>query len=395
MTSTPVPGPTAAPVPRIGAVRAEGFRYERAPMIVYWETTIACPLACTHCRATAMPYAAPGQLTTDECLRLLDSMVGFGNPRPHVVFTGGDPLERADLEQLVRHATSLGIGSSLAPAVAPGLTRERMLALKEAGIQAVSLSLDGSTPEKHDGLRGVPGTFDRTMEAIEMLNELDLPVQINTLITDTTHEDLPAVYDVLRKKKLLRWALFFLIATGRGSTMKEISAGEAERLMNWFYDLSRVAPFQVKTTEATHYRRVAMQRMEAEGHTPEEIASSNVARGFGIRDGNGICFINHKGDVFPSGFLPVKVGNVRETDLVTLYRENETFRALRDTSRLGGRCGECTFHDECGGSRSRAYAHTGDLLAEDPLCPHEPKAYAKRLANKAAREATAREMAAT
>ncbi len=384
---------TAAPfqIPRIGGVRPEGYRFEgyrfdRAPMIVYWETTVACGLACSHCRATAMPYAAPGQLTTDECLGLLDRIADFGTPRPHVVFTGGDPLRRPDLELLVQGATERGIGASLAPAVTSDLTRERMVTLKAAGIQAVSLSLDGSEASRHDTLRGVPGTYDMTMAAIDMLVDLDLPVQINTLITDKTHPDLPAIYELLATKKLLRWSLFFLITTGRGSGLQEITPGQAERLMHWLYDLAKVAPFQIKTTEATHYRRVAIQRMEKEGLSADEIAASNVARGFGIRDGNGILFINHQGDVFPSGFLPVKVGNVRESDLVDLYRNHETFQSLRDAEQLGGRCGECSFHDRCGGSRSRAYAQTGDLMAEDPLCPYQPRVHHQRIARQLAEQ---------
>jgi AdoMet-dependent heme synthase len=366
----PLHGPHG--VPGVGAVRPDGYVYDRAPMIVYWETTLACGLACRHCRATAMPDRSPAELSTAEGLALLDRITGFGHPLPHVVFTGGDPLRRHDLEDLVRGATERGIGASLAPAVTPDMTLDRLRSLQQAGIQTISLSLDGSDAERHDGLRGVPGTFDMTMQAFDWAASLDLPVQVNTLVTDETLPDLPAVYELLTTKAVLRWALFFLISVGRGSALTEITAGDAERLFQWLYRQTAVAPFQIKTTEATHYRRVAIRLMQAEGKSEDEIARSPVGRGFGIRDGNGIMFVSHEGEVFPSGFLPVSVGNVRTDDVVALYRDHEAFRSLRDVGAFAGRCGLCSYADRCGGSRARAFAHTGDMLESDPLCPYHP-----------------------
>lgn len=356
----------------MGAVRPDGYVYGRAPMIVYWETTLACGLACRHCRATAMPERAPGELSTAQGLRLLDDITGFGDPLPHVVFTGGDPLRRADLEDLVRGAGQRGIGASLAPAVTPDMTRDRLASLQQAGVQTISLSLDGSDADRHDGLRGVVGTYDMTMQAFEWAADLGLPVQVNTLVTDQTLADLPAVYDLLTTKTVMRWALFFLISVGRGTALTEISPGDAERLFRWVYQTSRQAPFAIKTTEATHYRRVAMRLMAAEGKSEAEIDRSPVGRGFGIRDGNGIMFVSHVGDVYPSGFLPSRVGNVRTDSIVDLYRDSETFRSLRDVSRFEGRCGRCEYADRCGGSRARAYAWTQNMLESDPLCPYQP-----------------------
>lgn len=363
------------PLPGIGAVRPDGYVFDRAPMLFYWELTLACGLACRHCRATAMPEGAPGELTTEESFALLDQITGFGRPTPHVVFTGGDPLRRADLVDLVRGAGERGIGSSLAPAVTPDLTRDRLAILRDAGISSMSLSLDGSDADRHDGLRGVPGTFDMTMSAFETAAELGIPVQVNTLVTDQTYDDLPAIYDLLTGKTLMRWALFFLISVGRGTELSEISPGQSEQLMRWLYDLSRTAPFQVKTTEATHYRRVATKAMAADGISDDAIRRSPVGRGFGVRDGNGIMFVAHDGTVHPSGFLPVPVGNVRDTDVVELYRHHPTFLALRDAQGFRGRCGACAYHHRCGGSRARAYAHTGDLLEADPLCPYQPSGH--------------------
>ncbi len=361
-------------LPGVGAVKPRGLVYDRAPMLVYWETTLACGLACRHCRATAEPERSPLELTTDEGRALLDRILGFGDPLPHVVFTGGDPLRRPDLEELVVAATERGIGASLAPAVTPDLTKERLASLKAAGIQTISLSLDGSDPERHDGLRGVDGTFAMTMRAAEWANEVGLPIQVNTLVTDTTLDDLPAIHETVGRMGILRWSLFFLISVGRGSVLQEITPAQSEKLFHWLYGLSKEGRFQVKTTEATHYRRVAIRAMEAEGMTDEEIIRTSVGRGFGIRDGNGIMFVNHAGDVFPSGFLPVAVGNVRTDDVVALYRGHPTFTSLRDTSQYKGRCGACSYVDRCGGSRARAYAWTGDVLETDPLCPFVPTA---------------------
>jgi AdoMet-dependent heme synthase len=281
-------------------------------------------------------------------------------------------MRRPDLDLLIRAAADRGIGTSLAPAVTPDLTFERLAEVQRAGIQAISLSLDGSDPVRHDGLRGVPGTFDLTMTALDWAADLGLPVQVNTLVTDVTAADLPAMYELLSTKKLLRWSLFFLISVGRGSTLSEMAPVDAERLMRWLYDLAKEAPFQVKTTEAMQYRRVAVRRMRHEGLTEEQIEASSVGRGFGIRDGNGIVFIAQDGVVNPSGFLPLPLGNVRERSLVDIYRTHPDLVAMRDVHALKGRCGRCSFSQWCGGSRARAYAWTGDALESDPLCPYEP-----------------------
>ncbi len=367
MTTSP---PTAAV--GIGAVRPDGWAYDRAPMIVYWELTNACDLACRHCRATAMAQPGPDELSLDEVRRVLAGFAGFGAPLPHVVFTGGDPLLRPDLREILAAARRLGIGFSLAPAVTPLLDRERMAQLVADGVQAISLSLDGSTAAAHDGLRGVDGTFAATLAALDAAAEVGLPVQVNTLVTDQTAADLPAIYELLSSRTLMRWSLFFLISVGRGAQLRELDPGPAERLLRWLGEIARTAPFQLKTTEAMHYRRVNAQAALRAGRTREQVEASPMARGFGIRDGNGIVFIAHDGEVNPSGFLPVGVGNVRERSLVDIYRQAPLMRSLRDPQQFKGRCGCCDFHDWCGGSRARAFAWTGDPLESDPLCPYVP-----------------------
>lgn len=360
--------------PSYEAVRAAqtGYEYARAPMLVYWELTRACDLACRHCRAEAVVDRDPDELSTDEACALLHQVLAFGNPLPHMVFTGGDPLKRADLYELLEEAGRLGIGVSLAPSGTTLLTQGAIRRLRACGVQSMSLSLDGSTSDRHDAFRGVPGCFEMTMQAARWVAEAEIPLQVNTLVTEETAGDLPAIYDLLTSMRVERWSLFFLISVGRGTALREMTAGDAERLMEWLYGLSEQAPFAIKTTEAPQFRRVALARMHAAGMDGAGVHNSSVGRGFGIRDGNGILFISRTGEVAPSGFLPLAAGNVRTASLVELYRASPLFTALRDTSRLKGRCGRCEFRAICGGSRARAFAHTGDILGEDPLCPYEP-----------------------
>ena len=356
----------------IGSVKPVDWAYDRAPMIIYWELTTACALACRHCRASAQLEPPPGELTHDEALRILDQVADFGSPMPHVIMTGGDPMRRFDLDELIAEARDRGIGVSLSPAVTPLLTRERIADMAALGVQAMSLSLDGSTAAHHDGVRQVPGTFDATLRALAEANEVGMPMQINTLVTDTTVADLDDTYELLKGYELFQWSLFFLISVGRGAQLREMSPGDAERTLIKWNRRRPDAPFRIKTTEAMQYRRIAAQQMLRAGRTEQEILDSPASRGFGIRDGNGIMFISHLGEVMPSGFLPMSVGSMREHSIVELYRDTELMRALRRPDGFKGDCGLCEFNKWCGGSRSRAYAWTGDPLEADPLCPYKP-----------------------
>jgi radical SAM protein len=349
-----------------------GYVYDRAPMLLYWELTRACDLACQHCRAEAVLERDPEELTTAEARALLRQVLDFGTPLPHVVFTGGDPLKRPDLCELITYAKELGIGASLAPAGTPLLSREAIFTLRDAGVHSMSLSLDGSTAGLHDTFRGVPGCFETTIRAARWIAEAGMPLQINTLVTDRTVDDLPAVYELLTGLTIERWSLFFLISVGRGTALRELEPEAAERLMVWLYELMSQAPFSIKTTEAPSFRRIAVDQMKAAGWDGARVRRSSIGRGFGIRDGNGIMFVSRTGDVAPSGFLPISAGNVRRTGIATIYRTAPLFLALRDASSLKDRCGRCEFATICGGSRARAFAHTGDVLASDPLCPYVP-----------------------
>ena len=357
----------------------EGFVYDKAPLLIYWEATRACDLACIHCRATAVAQRHPLELRTAEVRTLLQQITTFGGRRlPHLIITGGDPLQRPDLFALIAYSRELGITTSVTPAGTARLTRKVIHDLKTAGIASLGLSLDGSDAARHDAFRGEPGSFAWTVAAVKVAREAELPVQVNTMVTARTLSDIPAIYDVVRELGIARWALFFLIATGRGEQLAEISPAASERFLNWLWNLAPRAPFPIKTTEAHHFRRIAYLKLRARGKSDPEIRRTPVGRGFGIRDGNGIVFVSHTGEVFPSGFLPLAVGNVRRGSLVDIYRHSELLRALRDTDNLQGKCGRCEFRAMCGGSRARAYAAVGDPLASDSLCPYRPRRQAQK-----------------
>jgi AdoMet-dependent heme synthase len=345
----------ATPHPRLS--------FDRAPRRIYWEVTRACDLACRHCRAEAVPRRHPLELDNAQALRLLRDLARFGDPLPHLVLTGGDPLKRPDLFELIATARAIGLPVAVSPSATPLVTPDTMRRLKDAGVEAISLSIDGSTPEKHDAFRGIPGTFARTLEAARAAVAVDLSFQVNTLVAESTLDDLPAIYLLTSRLGAARWSLFFLVTVGRGEVLQPIAPAQCEELMRWVLELPAGKPI-VTTTEAPHYRRIVMQSGKKGG---------GVGHAAGIRDGNGIMFISHTGDVTPSGFLPVSVGNVKTTDPVTLYRDTELFRTLRSPDNFRGRCGVCEFRWQCGGSRARAYAATGDALAEDPLCRHVPR----------------------
>lgn len=390
-TLVPISTHTSKPhttFPAIGPRAA--FTYDRAPLLVYWESTRACDLACVHCRAEATTWRSPLELRTGEARALLEQIATFGeevssaangpafgaNRLPHLVITGGDPLQRADLFELITYGRSLGLPISVTPAGTARLTTHTIWRFKEAGVKALGLSLDGANPERHDAFRGEPGSFEWTVGGIRRAGERELPVQVNTMVTAQTLDDIPAIYETIRHLGVARWALFFLIATGRGATLQAITPEESERFLNRLWRLVPDAPFPIKTTEAHHYRRIGFMNMHRRGLTAEEVAHTPVGRGFGIRDGNGIVFVSHTGAVYPSGFLPLSAGNVRHQSLVDLYRHSRLFTQLRDPDQLQGKCGRCEFRALCGGSRARAYATAGDPMAADPLCPYEPRGYA-------------------
>jgi radical SAM protein len=368
-------------------------RFDRAPFIVIWETTRACALACVHCRAEAISRRHPNELSTDEGRRLIDRVAAFGSPPPLLVLTGGDPLRRPDIAELVAYGAARGLSVSLTPSGTAAVTLERLRALRDAGLARLAVSLDGATPASHDAFRRVRGSHRYTMRIVEHARALGLPLQINTTVCRATRSDLPELARQMEDFGVVLWALFFLIPVGRAHAEQALPAEEIEQVLEWAADLAGRVPFGIKTTEAPHYHRVLAERARA-GLAPRAAASAVSApsgrpgvaaggrpsphdvigrAGRAVTDGNGFVFVDHLGGICPSGFLPMVVGDVRRDDLVTVYREDPLFRALRDPERLGGRCGRCEHRAGCGGSRARAHAVTGDPLAEDPGCVWEPR----------------------
>jgi AdoMet-dependent heme synthase len=365
--------PTGAVPTRRGRQRMRNF--DDAPFLVIWEVTQACDLACVHCRASAQSERHYDELTTEEGFALLRQIRSFGDPL--LVFTGGDPLKRPDLFNLMNYAVSIGLRTTVTPSATPLLTAEAIRKMKDSGIARMAVSLDGPDAETHDHFRGVPGTFDRAMEALRVAQEIGLETQINTTVTRYNIDKLQGIAEILRDYGCKLWSVFFLIPTGRAQTSDDLTAEEYERVFGILYETSKNMPFDVKTTEAQFYRRYVAQRRKAEGAPVRFFAPGPVKeviqRSGGINDGKGFVFVSHRGDVYPSGFLPKSGGNVRQDSLPNIYRNAPMFKELRNPSGFEGKCGYCEYRNLCGGSRARAYALTGDYLNHDPRCVYQPK----------------------
>ncbi|QLD91053.1 TIGR04053 family radical SAM/SPASM domain-containing protein [Natronomonas salina] len=355
--------PTCPPSPR-------AVDTDERPFVLVWEVTQACELACDHCRADARPHRHPGELSTEEGKRLLDEARAFGEGQL-VVLSGGDPMVRDDVVELVEYGADLGLRMTLTPSGTERLSADDVDALADAGLRRMALSIDG--PETvHDLFRGEVGSFERTVEAAEAARVAGLPLQINTTVCEATVESLPAVRELVADLGAVLWSVFFLVPVGRGRVLESVSPERAESVLEWLATVSGTAPFGVKTTEAPHYRRVSMQRDRDATAAPD---ADDVGRRSGIVAGDGFAFVSHTGEVYPSGFLPEPAGDVREESLPSIYRESDMFERLRDRDALRGKCGACEYRHVCGGSRSRAYAATGDPLASDPLCAYLPEGY--------------------
>jgi radical SAM protein len=369
------------------------LNFDETPFLAIWEVTQSCDLACKHCRAAAQPIAHPEELTNAEGKALIDQIAAMGVPI--FVFTGGDPMKRKDVFELIRYAASKGVHVALTPSATPLLTREAIFQLKEAGLVRLGISLDGSTPEIHDSFRGLPGAWARTIQAIEWANEAGIPIQVHSTISRHNAHDLDNLCTLFEKMAIVMWNVFFLVPVGRGQLDDLLSGDEFEQIFGKIYELSQRVNFQIKTTEAMHYRRYLLQhnleerRMghgtghghphgTAQSYEPGAPTADAKSRNMGwatrrVNDGKGFMFISHVGNVYPSGFLPIHAGNVREIPLAEIYRNAPIFKSLRDTGKLEGKCGVCEYKEICGGSRARAYALTGDPLAPEPCCIYQPK----------------------
>lgn len=359
--------------------------FSARPMLVFWEITRSCLLACKHCRASASPGALPGQLDHAEGMHLIDQVAAFGKPYPILVLTGGDCLLREDVFDLVAHATELGVPVCLSPSVTPMLTPEAITRMASSGVKAVSLSLDGACAETHDGVRGIPGHFEKSLPAIKAIVDAGIKLQINTTVMSGNVHELPDIAKIMKDYGVDMWEVFFLVHVGRGEATGAISPEEHEDVCHFLYDASHHG-FVVRTVEAPFFRRVVHERRTG-GPVPQtelyaELSGRLVdlcgegtprasAHTAATRDGKGIVFVAHDGQVYPAGFLPLELGSVRDVPLADIYRDHPTLKAIR-AAQFSGKCGACEYADLCGGSRARAFASSGDPLGEDTACPYVP-----------------------
>jgi radical SAM protein len=379
--------------------------FDRRPFTVIWETTRACDLACAHCRAEANPQRSKDELTFEEVQQLVQNVKAFGTPYPLLILTGGDPAKRTDIFDIIAHARAEGLRVAMTPSATPLVNREAVKRFADAGLVRLALSLDGKEAQTHDSFRGVTGSFNRTLKILEWCREFGLETQIHTTVTRHVLHELPAIAELIAERGIKLWALFLLIAVGRAARPEirrlNLDARQFESLFHWLYDLTKRAPFDVTPREGYHYRRVLLQRRAAElgvtaeallvnaekkAWTPTDLASSiqatRIVRApLGVNDGKGILFISHQGDVQPSGFLNLVAGNVRSQCLTDIYRSSDVFMRVRDYAQIKGKCGVCEFRSICGGSRSRAYALTGDPMRSDPFCVYQPAAWRARHAS--------------
>lgn len=344
--------------------------YAAAPLLVIWEITRSCALACQHCRASAIDWRDPRELTTAQGRALISDVAAMGTPL--MVFTGGDPLQRDDLEELIRHARAEHLTVGTIPAATPRLTRERIFSMRDAGVHQIALSVDAETAAKHDAFRGVPGTFEKVIEAAGWVRDAGVNLQANTVFGSWNANDFDAIAALVECLGVVFWEVFFLVPTGRGAALPGCTPGQFEMLFEKIYGLSKRAPFVIKVTEGQHLRRFVAQR-GADDPTVAKSKAKLMLGGRPVNSGHGFCFVDHLGNVCPSGFLPLECGNLRDRSIADIYRNSPVFRELRRFDLLKGKCGVCEFRDACsGGSRARAYALTGDYLSEEPFCLHQP-----------------------
>lgn len=339
------------------------MNFENSPLLVIWEVTQACDQQCANCRSTVRSERDPLELTTEEGFHLLEQVCAFGNPL--MVFTGGDLLKRPDIYELIGKSVGVGLRTNVTPSATPQLTDSAIDRFQECGVSRMAIGLDGPDAETHDGVRQWPGGYDRAMAALRRAQRIGLETQVQTVVTQRNRQMLPQIAERVFEVGAKLWSAFFSVSGGHE---EDLTGEEYERVFETLFALSRLAPFDIRTTEGTHYRRYVAQRLKAEHMRRAHWRTAPVG------DGKGFVFVSHTGDIFPSGFLPVSGGNVREQSIVEVYRNHELFKLLRDPHKHQGKCGRCEYHRICGGSRARAYALTGNYLAEDPRCIYQPLA---------------------
>ena len=340
--------------------------------LVAWEVTRSCNLACKHCRGEAHTEPYPGELSTAEAKALIDTFPDVGDPI--IIFTGGDPMMRPDVYELIRYATDKGLRCVFSPN-GTLITKETARKIREAGIQRCSISIDGADAESHDDFRGVPGAFAASMRGIEYLKAEGMEFQINTTVTKNNLSSFKEIFELCERIGAAAWHIFLLVPMGRAAGLADqvITAQEYEDVLHWFYDFRKTTNMHLKATCAPHYYRIMRQRAKEDNVavTPENFGMDAMTRG--CLGGTGFCFISHVGQVQPCGYLELDCGNIKKTPFPEIWRNSKHFLEFRNQDDYKGKCGSCEYHKVCGGCRARAWSMDGDHLAQEPLCTYEPK----------------------
>jgi AdoMet-dependent heme synthase len=342
--------------------------------LVAWEVTRSCNLNCRHCRAAAEKGPYTGELSFTECERLLRNIAGFA--KPIIILTGGEPMLRPDIYHIAEFGSGLGLRMVMAPC-GKLLTEEACRKLKTAGIRRISLSIDGATARSHDSFRRVSGAFESVMQGIGAARNAGLEFQVNTTVTKLNVAELSAIFDLAISLGAVSFHPFLLVPTGRGRELadQEILPVEYERVLTWIYEHRSTAGISLKPTCAPHYYRILRQKEHEAGRTVAPETHGLDAMTKGCLGGQGFAFISHVGAVQACGFLDVAAGNLRKNglDFKSVWESSPLFREMRDIDKYKGRCGVCEYRRVCGGCRARAFASTGDYLAEEPYCVYEPR----------------------
>ncbi len=352
--------------------------FDESPLLCFYELTQACDLVCEHCRACARPDPHPDELTTEESIRLIDQLADFPNP-PTLILTGGDPFKRRDLFALCEYAVGMELDVAITPSATPLVTEPSIRRLRAAGISRLAISLDGADAAMHDTIRGVCGSFDRSIDILREASFVGLSTQVNTTLTPRNVDQIDHMAELLATLDIQMWSVFFLVPTGRAQFSPRLRAKDCEAAFAKLWHHSQEQPYAIKTTEAPHYRRFVLEQRrqflnEADGqdHVSEPFRQRRHGR-YSVNDGKGVMFVGHTGIIQPSGFLPIPCGRFPEEHLVEVYTNSPVFQALRDPDRLEGKCGYCEYQLVCGGSRARAYAVTGNMFAQEPDCLYRPR----------------------
>ncbi|MFO0891899.1 MAG: TIGR04053 family radical SAM/SPASM domain-containing protein [Isosphaeraceae bacterium] len=358
--------------PAAGQSRWVERDFNTSPMIVFYEVTRACDLVCLHCRACAQSRPDPNELSGALSRRLIDEIADFP-VKPMLVLTGGDPLKRADIFDLIGHSVGRGLETAITPSPTPLATTEAISRLKDAGIHRMAVSIDGADAATHDALRGVAGSFTQTQRMMADAKAMGIPVQVNTTLNPSNYDQLEAIADMLADQGIVLWSVFLIVPVGRATQSLRLTAEQYEAAFARLYALSLRQPYGIKTTEGMHYRRFVAQQMvksrqagaRPTGQRPRYLT-------MGINDGKGVMFVSHTGLIHPSGFMPLVCGMFPFNGVVDVYQRSPIFRRLRLPDSFEGKCGYCEFRNLCGGSRARAFNVTGDPYAADPACIHQP-----------------------